>query len=478
MKSDLSRFTFDRSKSYLRVLNQQGRVELDADDNEQTAILLRYLRNLATDLIGPWGGHDPQPGSNVAGRGPFAIRTVNDENGNPLPGVYGLTPGRYWVGGLGCELLSLLRSDQKGSPLPKLDAAKSWLLYLDVWEREVHWIQDSAIREVALGGADTALRSQLTWRVKHHEVPPDTQREDVEEAWGADFIHAWQPIQRGRLKVRAGDPPKEPDLCVADPDARYRGLENRFYRVEVHQSGEAGEATFKWSRDNGSVVFRLLRLEGELAFLENLGRDERSGLAVGDWVEIVDDGTEALSGDLAAGRTPRPLYRVEEILTRQIAVRLALPKDVLEADPNADLPQYDEEEAAAKHVLVRRWDHREGSAKLGVPALAGGAAVITEGSEKTGWLTLEDGIQIQFQLPAAPGGEATYRTGDYWWFAARTATGDVEWPGERNDPEALPPAGNHHVYAPLAVLTANPAGVLVIADCRSLFPPAAVPVVP
>jgi DNA-binding NtrC family response regulator len=33
---------------------------------------------------------------------------------------------------------------------------------------------------------------------------------------------------------------------------------------------------------------------------------------------------------------------------------------------------------------------------------------------------------------------------------ARTATGDVEWPGAVGAPEALPPHGIEHYYAPLA----------------------------
>ena len=35
---------------------------------------------------------------------------------------------------------------------------------------------------------------------------------------------------------------------------------------------------------------------------------------------------------------------------------------------------------------------------------------------------------------------------------ARTATGDVEWPGPVGQPEARPPRGVRHFYAPLAVL--------------------------
>src|SRR5215217_8067122 len=41
---------------FTRVLLQQGRVLLDADFNEQVAILLHSIETLATDLIGPHAG--------------------------------------------------------------------------------------------------------------------------------------------------------------------------------------------------------------------------------------------------------------------------------------------------------------------------------------------------------------------------------------------------------------------------------------
>jgi hypothetical protein len=44
MKGDFSRDSFDPVKHFSRVLQQQGRVQLDADWNEQAAILLHYLR--------------------------------------------------------------------------------------------------------------------------------------------------------------------------------------------------------------------------------------------------------------------------------------------------------------------------------------------------------------------------------------------------------------------------------------------------
>ncbi len=56
MKGDFTRNTFDPEKHFLRVLMQQGRVQLDSDWNEQASILLHYLQTLATDLIGPYAG--------------------------------------------------------------------------------------------------------------------------------------------------------------------------------------------------------------------------------------------------------------------------------------------------------------------------------------------------------------------------------------------------------------------------------------
>ena len=51
---------------------QQGRLQLDADLNEQTAIVLDYLRTLAVDFIGPFGGHVHRAGFGVTSSSPRA----------------------------------------------------------------------------------------------------------------------------------------------------------------------------------------------------------------------------------------------------------------------------------------------------------------------------------------------------------------------------------------------------------------------
>ena len=60
MRGDFSRIRFSPNKNYTAVLEQQGRVALDADTNEQAAIN-NHLREAETvDVIGPYGGPDRQ----------------------------------------------------------------------------------------------------------------------------------------------------------------------------------------------------------------------------------------------------------------------------------------------------------------------------------------------------------------------------------------------------------------------------------
>lgn len=445
MKGDFSRLTFDPAKQFTRVLMQQGRVQLDADWNEQAAILLHYLQALATDLIGPFGGPAADWG--------FEITPVKGtDDGTDLT----IGTGRYYVNGLLCENRSAdpksntvsyfhqpsLLLDPKTDKLPNVPL----LVYLDVWERHITYLVDDGIREVALGGPDTATRAQVVWQVRVTDQNPkdivlNENTEFNEKAW-PNWTEIWQPANRGSLKAKAkadGDP-TEP--CMASPEAGYRGLENQLYRVEIQwqertKEGLTSWLTFKWSRENGSVVFPLRDLEGWVATLENLGRDNASGLKQGDWVEIVDDDTEV-------GSRSWSLLQVEEVDPARASVTLK----AAAGDDAPHLPSYKDGEAGQKHAMLRRWDHKATPKPDKEPNPRGAVLFLFKMDSKPdeGWLTLENGIQIQFQ----PG---SYRKGDYWLIPARTATGDVEWPGPVGQPEAVPPHGVEHHYAPLAILT-------------------------
>ncbi len=267
-------------------------------------------------------------------------------------------------------------------------------------------------------------------------------------------LRKWQPQNRGPLRAKADEPD---DLsitnpCIISPDARYRGAENQLYRVEIHQGGAVSSpATFKWSRENGSVALPIRTANGRKLTLEHLGRDARFSVEVGDWVEI--EGFNFEKKDLVQ---PSPLLQIEEVNYIDMTVTV-----------NEETPDVSE----GRRVL-RRWDQKAGDPRIGGLELRDGAAIIKEDSADVNenWLNLEDGIKIQFvQTP-----NTLYRRGDYWVIPARTATGDVEWPGPVGNPVPLPPHGVEHHYAPLARIKVDAVGVTLLADLRRKFPGLAV----
>ena len=139
MKADLTRNSFHPFKHYIRVLMQQGRVQLDADWNEQAAILLHYLEALAADLIGPHGGPSMQPGFTNPG---FTISPYPTAK-SPLTSDFKIELGRYYVDGKLCEADST--PIHVFFPKPK-DSPN--LLQVDTWSLDGAEFQDNQYVEV------------------------------------------------------------------------------------------------------------------------------------------------------------------------------------------------------------------------------------------------------------------------------------------------------------------------------------------
>src|SRR5260370_28962833 len=83
---------------------QQGRVQLDADWNEQASISAHYLRCLAMDLIGAHGG----PGDG------FRISRIPASAKQPLADL-GIAAGHYYVAGLLCENVAEAAAGGRGT---------------------------------------------------------------------------------------------------------------------------------------------------------------------------------------------------------------------------------------------------------------------------------------------------------------------------------------------------------------------------
>src|SRR5262249_47571433 len=128
--------------------------------------------------------------------------------------------GRYYVDGLLVENHEpILYSEQPGAPFSddlKPDDFKKFpqklLLYLDVWERVVTYLEDDHIREVALEGPDTCSRAQVFWEVRLLREPENAKSFDC----SATDALTRQP---GTLRARTDPGADSTELCVIAPDS-------------------------------------------------------------------------------------------------------------------------------------------------------------------------------------------------------------------------------------------------------------------
>jgi hypothetical protein len=454
MKADFSRATFDHRKHHRRVLMQQGRVEVDADSNEQIAIDVHITDSTTRDVIGQCGvpllpngtlstGFQitlDTAGNLDIGTGRIYVDGILVENENvPTTATYLVQPSRPFPTGM-----TLAQS-------PDLSQGSGvYLVYLDVWERLVTAVDDPLIRETALGGPDHSVRSQIVWQVKLARLGDLTGVFTC-----ATTGDGWIPkvANPGQLTASVGAPAADPLPCILPPETGYRRLENQLYRVEIHEGGGYGAARFKWSRENGSVIAGVIgvpganpqpaTVAGPSFLVTTTGRDDSLGFHVGDWVELIDDRAELLNGR-------GELLQVQLVDTANLVITTTT---AASAGNSVDL---------SLHPKLRRWDETGAGLDDGI--------VIPDGQP----IALEEGIQVAFSA-------GTFSIGDYWLIPARTRTsvtaGQIEWPNDpmTNLPAALLPRGIEHHYAKLAVVGFDGTNFQliggVIPDCRPGFPP-------
>jgi hypothetical protein len=323
------------------------------------------------------------------------------------------------------------------------------LLYLDVWQRHVTAIEEPDILEVALGGPDTTTRVKTVCQVKVlRDINPDAQ--NLGEQSCDDTIAGWPPRPSGgRLSTGVVPMSAAEDPCSVAPAGGYRGLENRLYRLEIHKAGAQGTAKFKWSRDNGSVVFAVEEFkpnnQDNQVKVKRLGQDQVLRLTKDDWVEVLDDHTEYRQDHTQDGEVTGTMAQIDDIdeVNRIVILDRALPVNAYSVD---------------RHARIRRWDQNQKLNSLDNSGLM---------TTAPGPISLEDGIQVRFS------GE-NFKVGDYWSFTARTGTGDVE---RLTD---APPQGVKHHYCRLALIGwtigADGSGKWTITDfpfkdCRRMFSP-------
>jgi len=535
MKSDISRTTFEVRKHYIKVVMQQGRVQVDADWNEQADIFRHHIQTEGRDIIGVYGVPMQEAGFEVA---------FTPDNRDIV--IY---PGRLYIDGVLCELESAtnvpvlqveakakrvhlhsvevdgqhlrvgqwvelhtndmqqrklvqiqfldeerrsltfhtsiddlptqglflhpvltyatqpdypepaytqLSEETKLRELALKEGSHLLIVYLDVWRRYVDALDDPHIREVALGGPDTATRVQIVAQVKitpvaitgelERKVGEEKELEDEEQklkalgtasqtsrtaqrlqeilehknrleqeimaqlgvlACNTDFAE-WNELHQpstGTLNART--------VPTNVPSASgYRLLENQLYRIEIHEGNApheshaqgSKEATYKWAYDNASVIAAIEDVVENSIIVRQVGPNSGLGFTKGQWIEITDSHQELMG---KAGQ----LLKIASIdpITNEILVEESI------ATPDYSL-----------HPKIRLWN--------------GTGKIQTAGR----WMPLDSSVEIRFS-------EGIYKRGDSWQIPARMATSDIEWT-RRSDGTPIPqyPVTVRHHYARLA----------------------------
>ncbi|MDD5389870.1 MAG: DUF6519 domain-containing protein [Gallionellaceae bacterium] len=264
MKTQISRDSFRPEQRFSGVYLQQGRMILDADWNELSDIEKARLVDALRDAI---AGGAPRVGG---------LRVFADPAGSVNIRIQ---PGALYVEGVPARLdaaAPLPVNAQPDYPIQADYSGQNLKLYVDVWERGVSALEQSALMDAALHGADTATRSQTMLQVKWCANTLNPLNEASNPSIGT------APLTLKLRLIASGGDTCDPCASQVKVDER---IGNYLFRVEVHDYEPATQwLTLKWSRDNGAEACAVAAMP--------------AGFNQGDWVwEYFDNDTERLLGN-------------------------------------------------------------------------------------------------------------------------------------------------------------------------------------
>ena len=493
---DLTRSTFRAHRHYSGVRMQQGRVQLDADWNEQLDLEAHHDRAESVDVIGPVGIPKVDGG--------FELTVAPD--GQDLL----LSPGRAWVAGILCEVDdTTTAADENSTTSVTVDSlvlggaelrAHDWVEVSDKDESILTRISavDAATRtltlETSIGPLSGAIRLR---RRASYAVQPDlpnpehTARAsstaptllDLPEGSFLAYLDVWEraitalddpTISEPALGVDTATRSKVvwqvrlldlsdldgPVDCESDLSAALAELAPSTGWMAARAEPPAGSADLCRPTPAGGYVGlenQLYRVHVHAVVSGNpvvLWSRENASVATrwvssitADVLEVADIGRDAVLGFQPGDWVE--LYDDSRVLDRRpgTVVRLLNAKDDrLTLDPATATGSTDIADFPL-HPQIRRWD-------------SPGPVTTTPGD----WLALENGVEVLF------GSEGSVRPHDYWLVPARSVTADVDWPSDSaGNPCPQPPAGVRHDLGRLGIVTRTATG-LDVTDCRDRFP--------
>jgi hypothetical protein len=439
--ADKARISYDPTRHYRSVLAQQGRVTLEADTNEGSSIAGDSLRLETIDIVGPAAalkdGYLPGIGTG--------------------PGGITIAPGVFYLGGWRLTLDAAVDLSQQPDWLnqpPVSIISGNVLVALLLNEQTVCAVEDQALREVALGGPDTAARTRLMQHFLRLKLDAKTCAAGaklVEQDLATDGVTldsaTLQIMSQARLQVGFVAGPASTDPCTPVAAGGYLGADNQLVRVTVAAYDETAKTgTLLWGWNNASILYRVaMAITGTtpdpftLTFI-GTPVDGEHAPQLGQAVEILRSEVSLGDGNFIAApdgfvTTVAQAYNFD---TGELVIADQLPPDY-QSDTNP--------------LFIRLWQAQ-------VPFAAGQATALDDVS----------GITVTVTLPALP---SLIALRPFWHFAVRPSTPVLVYP-QRYLEAPQPPDGPRQWIADLAVMAANRSGgATLVEDCRVIYPPAA-----
>jgi Family of unknown function (DUF6519) len=444
MGSDRARVSYDAGQQYRSVVMQQGRVAVEADWNEAQLIASEETRHEALDFVGPAG----TPGNGYA----ISMTTGSFD--------FDIGAGVMYVGGMRAWLPEGLQysqqqrndwmdwsNDASWVPVPTTAPTTNEYVYLFLREQEVSAVEDSDLKDIALGGPDTAQRSRLV----QHVVRLETAGTDCPSAlataqttWAGEGFTLneldYSVASFAQLQVGFVPPSTPPTPCDPVAQSGYLGADNQLIRVQVSDP-KASPQCLLWGYDDASFLYGVTVTSATSVTLQSAPVDAEHIPQSGQVVEILMPAGLLSNGQYIAAPTGQiftlgaSAYDPDsKILTLPSSLDVSLYGDGTSNNPSP--PQ----------VFLRVWE---------------GTLPITPGTYQ---MLPNTGVQVNL---TSTNTNNVFRGGDYWMFAVRPALATLVYP-ERYTSGPQPPDGPREWICPLAVLTWT-AATPIAPSCRNLF---------
>ena len=452
MGSDRARVTYDPKQQYRSVVMQQGRVTLEADWNEASQIASEELRKETLDFVGPCG--TPDNG--------YEILLTSTPTTPPYD--FSIQSGTMYVGGIRAYLFDNVQysnqpdwqdigpEDKDWESLSSLAGSPATIdefVYLYLREQEVSAVEDPDLKDIALGGPDTAQRTRLLQRI----VRVPCQGTDclsgliaAEDKWQTEGLYFDSSTMRleswGRLIVSFQQTQNQ-GPCQPQAQGGYVDPDNQLIRVQITGNDPVtGSPQFLWGFDDASFLYRISvdPQSPENLVFQSVPVDASHQPMSQQTLEVLR--TAAIlpnGGEVAA--TSGFVFTLDKnyIPDKQMVVLpsgVTLPADYTTASTSPP-----------EQLFLRVWES---------------VVSFTPGQAKP---LGDTGVSVTLSLQS-PGDE--FHVGDYWLFAVRPTTPQTAYP-ERYQNSPQPPEGPRLWACPLGVIAWNNQVGTLVSDCRNKF---------